>query len=121
MRHLVNSVRLMGNTGMDPEVKTVGNGLKLVRLSLATTEGSKNAKGEWVNNTQWHNLVLFGNTAEYAEKYISKGQKIVLEGRLNQKSYVDKEGQKRYATEIVVNELALAGGKIKVDRDELPF
>jgi single-strand DNA-binding protein len=104
MNSLRNSVRLVGNLGMDPDVKSFDNNKKLVRLSLATSETYKNDKGERVTDTQWHNLALWGHVANFAEENLKKGDQIAIEGRLANKSYVDKEGNKRYMCEVVVNE-----------------
>ena len=104
MNSLKNSVRLVGNLGMDPEVKIFDTNKKLTKLSLATSESYKNDKGEKVTDTQWHNLVLWGAQAKIAEDILKKGDEIVVEGRLNNRSYVDKDGNKKYVSEIVVNE-----------------
>jgi single-strand DNA-binding protein len=104
MNTLKNSVRLVGNLGMDPEVKTFDTNKKLAKLSLATSENYKNDKGEKITDTQWHNLVIWGAQAKIAEDILKKGDEIVVEGRLNNRSYIDKDGNKRYVSEIVVNE-----------------
>ncbi|MFD2870878.1 single-stranded DNA-binding protein [Mucilaginibacter ximonensis] len=104
MNSLRNSVRLVGNLGMDPEVKTFDTNKKLARLSLATSESYKNEKGERVTDTQWHNLVIWGAQAQIAGDLLKKGDEIVIEGRLNNRSYIDKDGNKKYTSEIVVNE-----------------
>lgn len=111
MSNLRNSVRLVGFLGGDPEVRTVGNNKKLVKMSIATNESYKNDKGEKVEETQWHNLVLWDRTAGIAEKYLHKGSEVTVEGRLTTRSYTDKEGIKRYATEVVVNDLLMLGKK----------
>jgi single-strand DNA-binding protein len=111
MSNLRNSVRLVGFLGGDPEVKTVGNNKKLVKMSIATNDSYKNDKGEKVEETQWHNLVLWDKTAGIAEKYLHKGSEISVEGRLTTHSYTDKEGIKRYATEIVVSDFLMLGKK----------
>jgi len=113
MNTLKNRVQLIGNLGNIPEVKTVSNGKKMARFSLATNENYRNAKGEKITETQWHNLVAWGKLAEIAEKYLVKGKEIVVEGKLITRSYNDKEGNKKYLTEIEVNELVLMGGKDK--------
>ena len=104
MNTLRNSVRLVGNLGMDPEVKSFDNNRKLAKISIATNETYKNDKGEKITDTQWHNLVLWGAQAKLAEEYLKKGDEIAIEGKLSSKSYVDKDGNKKYATEVVVNE-----------------
>jgi single-strand DNA-binding protein len=111
MYSLRNKVQLIGNLGKNPEIKTTDSGKKLVRLSVATNEMFTNSKGEKVKETQWHNLVAWGKMAEVAEKYLSKGSEIAIEGKLITKDYVDKEGNKKYSTEIQVNELLLLGSK----------
>ncbi|WP_183577013.1 single-stranded DNA-binding protein [Mucilaginibacter sp. X5P1] len=104
MNTLKNSVRLVGNLGMDPEVKSFDNNRKLARLSIATNESYKNDKGEKVTETQWHHLVLWGAQAKLAEDYLKKGDEVAIEGKLANRNYTDKDGVKRYVTEIVVNE-----------------
>ncbi|BAU53427.1 MULTISPECIES: single-stranded DNA-binding protein [Mucilaginibacter] len=111
MNSLRNSVRLVGNLGMDPEVKSFDNNKKLARLSLATSESYKNDKGEKVTETQWHNLTLWGNLAKFAEDDLKKGDTIAIEGRLKNSNYVDKDGNKRYFCEVVVNEFIKVGGR----------
>lgn len=110
MSNLRNSVRLAGFLGNDPEMKTVGNS-KVVRLSIATNETYRNSKGEKVEETQWHNLVLWNKNADIAEKYLHKGSEISIEGKLNNRNYTDKDGIKRYTTEIVVSEILMSGKK----------
>ena len=111
MNALRNTVRLIGNLGSDPEVREFENGKKLVRFSLATNETYKNEKGEKVTETQWHNLVAWGRSAGVVEKYLKKGQEVAIEGKLTTRSYMDKEGHKRYVTEIVVNDLLMLGAR----------
>ena len=111
MSNLRNSVRLTGFLGNDPEVKEISKTKKLVILRLATNESYRNSKGEKVEETQWHQLTLWDKQAEIAVKYLKKGSEIAIEGKLNNKSYTDKEGLKRYVTEIVVNELLMFGKK----------
>ena len=105
MNQLKNSVRLLGNLGANPEVKELSNGRKLAKLNLATNESYKDAEGNKVTETQWHNLVAWGKTAEYATKYLTKGSKIAIEGKLINRNFNDKDGNKRYMTEIHVNEI----------------
>ena len=107
MKDLRNRVQLIGNLGMEPETVKTENGNKLTKFSLATSHNYKNQKGEKVTDTQWHNIVAWGNLAELSEKYLKKGDKITLEGRIIYRNYEDKQGQKRYTTEIVMNELIL--------------
>ena len=111
MSTLKNSVRLVGNLGMDPEVKSFDNNKKLARLSLATSESYKNDKGEKVTETQWHNLVLWGNLAKFAEDDLKKGDQVAIEGKLTNRNYIDKDGNKRYMCEVVVNDFIKVGGR----------
>ncbi len=104
MNSLKNSVRLVGHLGMDPEVKSFDNNKQLARLSLATNESYKNDKGEKVTETQWHNLVVWGTQAKMAGEYLKKGDEVAIEGKLTTRNWTDKDGVKRYMTEIVVNE-----------------
>lgn len=111
MFSLRNKVQLIGNLGKSPDVKNTEGGKKLVRFSVATNEAYTNTKGEKVKETQWHNLVAWGKVADIAEKYLDKGSEVAIEGKLISKDYLDKEGVKKYVTEIQVNELLLLGGK----------
>jgi single-strand DNA-binding protein len=111
MYSLRNKVQLIGNLGKLPEIKTLDSGKKLVKMSLATNEMFTNSKGEKVKETQWHNIVAWGKLADIAEKYLDKGSEVAVEGKLVTKDYVDKEGVKRYFTEIQVNEMLMLGNK----------
>jgi single-strand DNA-binding protein len=111
MNGLKNSVRLIGHIGANPETKELDGGKKVSRFTLATNEIYKNAKGEKVKDTVWHNLVLWGKTATIAEKYLEKGSEIAIEGKLTNRSYTNKEGEKKFFTEIVVGELLMLGKK----------
>jgi single-strand DNA-binding protein len=111
MYALKNKVQLIGNLGQNPEIKTLDGGKKLAKFSLATSETYRNAQGEKVKETQWHNLVAWGKTAEIAEKYLSKGSEVAIEGKLTNRSYNDKEGNKKYITEVQVNEILMLGEK----------
>lgn len=115
MNALRNKVQLIGNIGMNPEVKTLDGGKKLAKMSIATNESYKNAKGEYVKETQWHNLIAWGKTAEVIEKILKKGSEVAVEGKLINRNYTDKEGVKRYITEIEVHELLLIGGNKATD------
>ena len=117
MKALINSVRLMGRLGMDPEMKLFDNNRKLARTSLATNEVHKTGSGEKITDTQWHNLVLWGNNAEIAEKYLKKGKEIAVEGRLTTRSFTDREGRKHFVTEIVVNELLMITKKEQEEKE----
>lgn len=113
MNSLRNRVVLIGHLGSSPESKTLENGKAMARFSLATTESYKNDKGEKISETQWHNLVAWGKTAEIASKFLDKGKEVAIEGKLVNRNYNDKEGIKRYITEVVVNDLLLIGSKSK--------
>ncbi|MCL6267002.1 single-stranded DNA-binding protein [Flagellimonas myxillae] len=109
MNSLRNKVQLIGNLGNDPEIVLMESGSKLAKFSLATNETYKNAEGEKVTDTQWHNIVAWGKTAEIAESYLEKGKEVMIEGKLVHRSYETKEGEKRYITEIKCNELLMLG------------
>jgi single-strand DNA-binding protein len=109
MSSLKNKVQLIGNVGQEPIITNLENRKKVVRLSLATNENYKNSNGEKQTNTNWHNIVAWGNTAEIIEKYVRKGKEIAIEGKLTSRSYETKDGEKRYVTEVVVNEILLLG------------
>ena len=111
MNNLRNKVQLIGNLGMDPEVKHLTGGKTVAKISIATKEVYKNAQGEKVTETQWHNLIAWGKTAEIAEKILKKGSEVAIEGKLINRSYNDKEGNKKYISEIVVNEFLILGSK----------
>jgi len=111
MNKLKNKVQLIGNLGMKPEIKNLDSGKKLAKFSIATNESFKNTKGEKVEDTQWHNLIAWGKTAEIIEQYVEKGNEVAIEGKLINRSYDDKDGNKRYITEIVVNDILMLGGK----------
>ncbi len=101
----------MGNLGNAPEVKTIADNKKLAKFSMATNETYKNEKGEKVTETYWHNIVVWGKLAGIAEKYLQKGSEVAIEGKLTNKSYTDKDGNKRYVTEIIANEILMMGSK----------
>jgi single-strand DNA-binding protein len=108
----VNKVLLLGNLGKDPEIRTTPNGMTVATFSLATAERAKDSTGNWVDKTEWHNLVAFQRTAEIIRDYVKKGSQVFVEGKLQTRSWDDKEsGQKKYRTEILVNELTLLGGR----------
>ncbi|MCT4582701.1 MAG: single-stranded DNA-binding protein [Flavobacteriales bacterium] len=112
MANLRNSVQLIGNLGIDPDVKELENGVKVARMTLATNESYKNRKGEVVKETQWHNLVAWNNQATIAEKYLEKGKEICVAGKLNSRSYEDSNGVKKYVTEIIVSDILMLGKKM---------
>jgi single-strand DNA-binding protein len=111
MYALKNKVQLIGNIGNTVEVKNTESGKKYVRFSIATNESYRNAKGEKVTETTWHNIVAWGKVVDIAEKYLQKGSEVVLEGKLINRSYTDKEGVKKYISEVQANELLLFGSK----------
>ncbi len=111
MSNLRNKVQLIGNVGNNPEMTVLESGKKLIRFSLATNENYKDAEGRKVQSTDWHNMVAWGKTAEIIEKYAVKGKQIAIEGKLTSRSYETKDGEKRYVTEVIVNEVLLLGAK----------
>lgn len=106
----VNKVILIGNLGKDPEIRNLESGAKVANFSLATTEFYKGKDGSRVEQTEWHNIVLWNNLAELAEKYLKKGNSIYVEGRIKNRTYDDKDGVKRYITEIMGNQMTFLGG-----------
>jgi single-strand DNA-binding protein len=109
MNAMKNRVQLIGNVGNDPEIKNFEGGKKLANLTIATNDHYKNEKGERVDQTEWHRVVAWGKTAEIIEKYVTKGVQVALEGKLSHRSYDDKNGEKRYISEVVVSEVVLMG------------
>jgi single-strand DNA-binding protein len=108
----VNKVILVGNLGKDPEVKYTPQGTPVAKLTLATNERYKDKDGNWQDRTEWHNVVLWQRLAEIAGEYLKKGGKVYIEGRLQTRSWDDKQtGQKKYMTEVVANDLVLLGGR----------
>lgn len=108
MSTLRNTVQLIGHVGNDPEIVNLESGKKLAKFSIATNENYKNSKGE-ITDTQWHNIVAWGKTAELIENYVPKGKEVGIEGKLTSRSYEDKDGIRRYITEVVCNEILLLG------------
>ena len=129
----VNKAILVGNLGKDPELKYLDNGVAVANFSLATTESYKNKQGERVNQTEWHNIVLWRGLAEVAEKYLKKGSSIYIEGRIKTRKWEDKEGVTKYTTEILGDNMTMLGGKPMPEgkseeasepqdsKDDLPF
>jgi len=111
MNHLKNKVQLIGNLGMNPEIINLDSGKKIAKMSIATNETYKNQKGETVKETQWHNVTAWAKQADIIEKYLTKGNEVCIEGKLSNRSYTDKDGVKRYTTEIVCNEVLMLGAK----------
>ena len=109
MNALRNKVQLIGYVGNDPEIKNLEGGKKVAQFVIATNEVYYNEKSEKITDTQWHNVVTWGKTAEIVEKYVMKGKEVAVGGKLTHRSYDDKNGDKRYFTEVVANELLLLG------------
>ncbi len=111
MKNLKNSVQLIGRLGKDPEVKTLTSGTSLATFTMATSDIYYNGEGEKVEDTQWHNIVAWGAKADVVSKYLVKGKEVAIEGKLIHRSYETSSGEKRYFTEINLNELLMIGGK----------
>jgi single-strand DNA-binding protein len=111
MNALKNKVQLIGNLGNKPEIKTTDTGKKLARFSIATSETYRNSKGDKVTETQWHNLVAWEKMAEIVEKYLDKGSEVAIDGKLINRSYNDKDGNKKYISEVQLHELLMFGQK----------
>lgn len=112
MAKSVNKVILLGNVGKDPEMRSTGGGTLVANFTLATSDRQKDAQGNWQDRTEWHNLVAFTRLAEIVRDYVKKGSKLFVEGKIQTRSWDDKEtGAKRYRTEIVVNDLSLLSGR----------
>ncbi len=109
MNAMKNKVQLIGYVGQDPEIKNFEGGKKLANFTLATNESYKNEKGEKIDQTEWHKIIAWGNLATIIEKYVLKGKEVLIEGKLTYRSFETKNGEKRYLTEIVVNDLLLLG------------
>jgi single-strand DNA-binding protein len=118
MNSLRNKVHLIGRLGSAPEVKTFDNGKKMAQFSLATNESYRNDQGEKITDTQWHHIVLWGKSAELAEQFLAKGSEVALEGRLTYRDYVDKEGNKRSATDVVGYEFLMLDHNKKTQAKE---
>lgn len=123
MNALRNKVQLIGHLGAKVEVKTLDSGKIVGHVNIATNESYKNQKGEKVTETTWHRLVIWGKNAELIEKYTDKGSEIAIEGKISNRDYSDKDGVKRYISEIVVNDFLLLGEKTAKMKEEadLPF
>lgn len=111
MNALRNRVNLIGHVGADPEVKSFDNDKKKAYFNLATSETYRNDKGEKVEETQWHRLVAWGKSAEIIEKYVTKGKELAVEGKLVHRTYNDPNGDKRFITEVIVNDFLFLGGR----------
>lgn len=108
---MINRVQLIGNLCKDPEMRTTGGGMAVCTLRIATNSRKKTQDGNWEDVPEFHAVVCFGNTAENAGKYLSKGRQVYVEGRLQTRKWQDKEGKDRWTTEVVCNELKFLGGK----------
>jgi single-strand DNA-binding protein len=129
MSTIRNQVQIIGFVGQDPVIKSASNNTKYTKLSIATSERYKNKEGEWTTSTTWHNVTLFGQLAEIAEKYVTKGKEVGIIGKLANNAYTDKEGVRKTSIEIIANEMTLLGtasGKsekvvAEVVSEDLPF
>ena len=113
---MLNKVILIGNVGRDPEVRYFDNGVAKAQFSLATTETYKNKEGQRVDQTEWHNVVTWRKSAEFVEKYVKKGDKMYVEGKIKTRSYDDKDGVKKYITEIWADNMQFVGGRKQDDQ-----
>jgi len=109
MNAMKNKVQLIGHVGQEPEIKTFDGGKKLANITIATNEVYYKDNGDKVENTEWHRITAWGKVAEIIEKYVVKGKEIAIEGKLTHRSYDDKDGNKRYVTEVVANDILLLG------------
>ena len=113
MPELNNKVQLTGHLGSNPDIRVTDKGKKHARFSLATNEFYRNSNGDTISNTYWHNLVAWGKVADIAEKYLDKGSEVVIEGKLVNRNYNGKDGNKKFITEVQINEMLLLGEKKK--------
>ena len=111
MTSIKNKVQLIGHIGQTPEIFTFDGGNKKASFSMATNSSYKNKAGDKVEDTQWHNIVVYGKTVDVIENFVTKGREVAIEGKLNTRSYEGKDGDKRYITEIILSELVLLGKK----------
>ncbi|OFY56890.1 MAG: single-stranded DNA-binding protein [Bacteroidetes bacterium RBG_13_46_8] len=107
MNTLRNKVQLIGNLGANPEIRSFDNGKTVARFSLATTDSYQDANGKKISETQWHNLVAWGGLAKIIEKYLTKGSEVAVEGKLTHRTYEDKDGNKKYYTEVVLHDMVM--------------
>ncbi len=117
----VNKVILIGNLGKDPEVRYTGSGIAVATFSVATNESWKDADGNAQDRTEWHNIVAWRKLAEICGQYLKKGSKIYLEGRIQYRTYDDKNGVKRYVTEVVMNEMVMLDSRGSGGQDAAPL
>jgi single-strand DNA-binding protein len=110
---VINKVILIGNLGVDPkeELRTTGSGTHVLNMRIATNERRKNAEGEWADHTEWHNVVCFGRTAENVANFCQKGRQLYVEGRLQTRKWQDRDGNDRWSTEVVANEVRFLGNR----------
>ena len=116
----VNKVILIGNLGKDPEVRHLDNGVAVANFSLATTESYTNKQGDRVNQTEWHNIVLWRGLADIAEKYLKKGNSVYVEGKISTRKWEDKEGNARYSTDIIADKMTMLGAKQENTTSSMP-
>lgn len=109
MSSLKNKVQLIGHVGQDPEILNLDSGKKVATFSIATNDFRKNEKGEWIEDTQWHNIVVWGNKTETVKNYVTKGREVAIDGKLTHRTYEKEDGSKQYFTEVVCHELLLIG------------
>lgn len=114
----INKVILVGNLGKDPEVRTLENGAKVANFTLATSETYKNREGQRVTTTEWHNIVLWRGLADIADRFLKKGNQVYIEGKIKTRSWDDKDGVKRYTTEILGDNLTMLGGKRDMEESD---
>ncbi|RLD37928.1 MAG: single-stranded DNA-binding protein [Bacteroidetes bacterium] len=114
----INKVILVGNLGKDPEVRTLENGAKVANFTLATSETYKNKEGQRVTTTEWHNIVLWRGLADIAERFLRKGNQVYIEGKIKSRTWDDKDGNKRYITEILGDNLTMLGSKRDSDNSD---
>jgi len=117
----LNKVILIGNLGADPEVREMGDGTKMAKFSIATTEKYTNREGQPVSNTDWHNIVLWRRTAEIAEKYLKKGDSVCIEGKMKTRSWEDENGVKKYATDVQGDSMTMLGSKRETSNSESSY
>jgi len=120
----VNKVILVGNLGADPEVKFLGSGTQVANFRIATTENRVNRSGEKISLTEWHRIVAFGKLAEICGKFLSKGKQVYIEGRIQTRTWEDKDGNRRYTTEIIAMQMQMLGtmgGPVEASASEKEF
>lgn len=109
-----NQVQLIGHVGNEPEIRELSNNKSLAKFSIATRHSYKDNNGNWINKTDWHQVVAWGASARSVEKSIEKGTEIALQGKLATRQWEDKNGETRYTTEVILSEFTLVGGKKEV-------